>query len=143
MPRTSHLKRFARLMSFIWLFSLAVSTANACILSASRAATSLAAHVAASPALAAPGAIAAHDIGQEPGACPAACKSFCDSERSTVAKTKNAEAPDLSDMAPCPVATRAWRLRVAPCADEEAAWWLAAAPPRQLAPAIQYLRLTL
>lgn len=143
MPRASHLKRFARLMSFIWLFSLAVSTANACILSAGRAATSLAAHVAASPALPAHGATAAHDIGQEPGACPAACKSFCDSERSTVAKTKNAEAPDLSHAAPWLGAARGWRPYATARADEQAAWRLAAAPPRQLAPAIQYLRLTL
>jgi hypothetical protein len=133
MPCKRNTRFIAKLMAFIWLFSLAVSAAHACFISSSLEGAIQV--QASSPA-------AAHD-GQEPSACPQACKSFCDSERSTVTKTQSAKTVDLSDSALWLGSARAWRLQTVARADDAAAWQQAAAPPRQLALAIQYLRLTL
>ena len=125
MPRTRQAKFIAKLMAFIWLFGIALSVAHACVAAAPVPASSI---------------TAAYDS-QEADSCAQACKSLCDGERTTVAKTQSAKTLDLSDTAPWVGATRGWQIDAAAHAD--AAWQLAAAPPRQLALAIQDLRLTL
>lgn len=125
MPCTRQAKFIAKLMAFIWLFSLAVSVAHACVVSAPAPASSVA---------------AAHG-GQGLDNCAPACKSFCDSERTTVAKSQGAKALDLSDTTSSLGATRGWQIDAA--AHTDAAWQHAAAPPRQGTLAIQFLRLTL
>ena len=144
MPGPRQAKFIAKLMAFVWLFSLSVSVANACLVSA------LPDHSAGSPSqpsapqLAGPAtasSVAAVHDGDEPDGCAQACKSFCDSERITVAKTKSPSLPDLSDTASSVADARG--LQMAAAAHAAASWRPAAAPPRKLALAIQYLRLTL
>lgn len=141
-------KSIAKAMLFVWLFSLAVGVANACVLSESRtdarwhdrAAGSQPLHGAEHAPVVAPaaGPAAAHSA-DEPDSGQQACKSFCDSEQSAVTKTRTA---DLTDAPPLAVATGALWLRVT--ARTDATWRIdAAAPPPQLAVAIRFLRLTL
>jgi hypothetical protein len=144
MPCPRQAKFIGKLMAFIWLFSLAVSVANACVVPA------LPDHAAGSPSqqwapqvagqAPASGVAAVHDS-QERDSCAQACKSFCDSERTTVAKTKSPSIPDLSDTASSVGDARGSQMAAA--AHAAATWQLAAAPPRKLTLAIQYLRLTL
>ena len=129
----------AKLMIFAWLFGVAVGVANACVIQAGRAGQPMAhppgladVHVA--------GPASVDDDEHPAKASKQACKSFCDTAQSTVAKIGSA-ALDLAQ-APPPTAA-AWPMRAAP-PDDDAAWHAAtAAPPPRLAPAILFLRLTL
>jgi hypothetical protein len=125
MPGTRQAKFIAKLMAVIWLFGIALGVAHACVVATPAPASSIS---------------ATYDS-QEPDSCAQACKRLCDRERTTVAKTQSAKTLDLSDSAPWVGATRGWQIDAA--AHAGAAWQLAAAPPRQLALAIQTLRLTL
>lgn len=124
-PCARQTKFIAKLMALIWLCGIALSVAHACVVATPAPASSI---------------TAAHDS-QEPDPCEQACKSLCDSERNTVAKTQGAKSVDLSDTAPWVGATRGWQIDAA--AHAGTTWQRAAAPPRKLTLAIQYLRLTL
>jgi hypothetical protein len=146
LPGIRHAKFIARVMALVWLFSLAVSVANACVLSVSRSSAPLhdragwsasSAKHAVADALVAGMAGQAANESQGPDAGQQACKSFCDAERSTIAKAK---ALDLSDALLPLGAAAVWRRLDASRAD---AWHIAAAPPPGLPLALLLLRLTL
>lgn len=144
----SRTRFIAKVMLFVWLFSLAVGVANACVLQQGRFDTpmqdrraELQSPQSADQAVVAvpmPGMAGAHDP-RAPDASQQACKSFCDSEQSAVAKTKP---PVLWDAPPMVVFTHAWR--TFDVASVQSTWRIAAAaPPPGLPVAIRFLRLTL
>ena len=147
LPCVSQAKAIAKVMTIVWLFSLAVSVANACVLWENRTDAGLrdrsggsqslhgAKHTVVGEQVA--GVAAAHET-EVPNSGQQACKSFCDAEQSTVAKAKT---PDPSDAPPLLVATgTSWTKSAARA---EGAWQVAAAPPPRIAAAILFLRLTL
>lgn len=130
----------AKLMIFAWLFGVALSVANACVMQAGRAGQ---------PTAHPPGLADVHVAGpasvddeHRAQASKQACKSFCDAAQSTVAKTASATV-DLAQAPPPSALTAAWPKQAA-LLDADAAWRGAGpAPPPRLAPAILFLRLTL
>lgn len=123
---TSRTRFIARVMLFVWLFSLAVGVANACVVQQGRFEAPM------------PGMAGVHDS-RAPDASQQACKSFCDAEQSAVAKTK---LPVLWEAPPMVVSTHAWR--AFDVASVQSTWRIAAAaPPPGLPVAIRFLRLTL
>jgi hypothetical protein len=148
MTCTSRTKFIAKVMLFFWLFSLAVGVANACVLQQGRfdapmqdrrgELQSLQSADQAVVAAPMPGMSGAHDP-RAPDASQQACKSFCESEQSAVAKTKPLV---LSDAPPMVVSVHTWQALDVATADTT--WRLAdAAPPPGLPVAIRFLRLTL
>lgn len=145
---TSRTKFIAKVMLLVWLFSVAVGVANACVLQQGRSDAPMqdrrgelqspqSADQAVVPAPMA-GMSGAHDP-RAPDASRQACKSFCDSEQSVVAKTK----PLVLLDAPLMVAsTHAWQ--AIDVSSIDTTWCItAAAPPPGLPVAIRFLRLTL
>ncbi len=149
LPRPRQARFVARLMALFWLFSLAAGVANACVLATGR----LGAHLQSTAAGSSLPTVALHRVAQEHRAAEAAphdpqpdtatrvCKQFCDSAQATVAETKTVKAPDVGHAAAWTAPAAAWRPAVA--MPRVAASPVGAAPPRRLAVAIQFLRLTL
>lgn len=145
---TSRTKFIAKVMLFVWLFSLAVGVVNACVMQQGRSDAPLqdrraewqSPHSGDEAVAAAPmaGMSATHDP-RTPGASQKACKTFCDAEQNVVAKTKPLI---VLDAPPMVASARAWHaLDVATVATP----WrhAAAAPPPGLPVVIRFLRLTL
>jgi hypothetical protein len=125
-------------MLFVWLFAIAASWVNACLLQPrgdhARSATDHA-------AMAATGT--AHEVSSgahsnDPGRV--ACLDVCDDERSTIPKYATASVADLA-AAPM-IASALWSLAVAKAAFPRERP-LAAAPPPERPVAIRFLRLTI
>ena len=117
MRLTGRVTRFiAKLMIFVWLFSGAVSVANACVVQSGWAGLPTA-HPHGLADMHVAGQASAVDDEHQTTPAQRACKSFCDTAQSTVAKTGSA-ALDLSQ-APLPaVAAAAWPMHAAPPEDD-------------------------
>ena len=144
----SRTRFIAKGMLFVWLFSLAVGVANACVVQQGRSDAPTQDHRAALLALASadhavaavpmPGMAGARDP-HAPNASQQACKSFCDIEQSAVVKTRTLV---LLDAPPLIVSTHSWQ--ALDVARVDVHWRLAvAAPPPGPPVAIRFLRLLL
>jgi hypothetical protein len=140
-------RHIASAMLFVWLFAVAASWANACILRPAAAAEGHHGQHAGHDLMAAQGGShgPAGDAGHSHGPDPAqqACASFCDLEQSIVAKAQPAPgdgAVHQADLAAQPAVC--WPALPLPPA--EARWRPLAAPPPPGPPvAIAFLRLTI
>lgn len=141
--RTRHI---ASAMLWVWLFALVASWANACILQPSGAATDVRGHHARSQ-LAAQHASVHEGTGNasgphQPDPAQEACASFCDTERSIVAKVQPAKGDGAAD--PLALATALFNPWPAVAPGRAPARWrpLTAAPPPGPPVVIAFLRLT-
>lgn len=144
-------RHVASAMLFVWLFAIAASWANACILRPSVATEGSHEHHASRDLMAAQGgthghgsdASDSHEHEHEPDPAQDACASFCDIEQSIVAKAQPAKGDGAAQQAAL-TAQPAICWPALPLPPAEARWRPLAAPPPPGPPvAIAFLRLTI
>ena len=134
-PRTT--VRVAKILLFVWLFAIAASWANACLLeSRGDHARGAPAHAALLAAGAAHSPSADHP--DDPGR--SACLDLCNDEQSTIPKYGTSSVTDL--MTTPMIASTLWSLAVIESSIRRE-HPLAAAPPPERPVAIRFLRLTI
>ena len=136
-------------MLFVWLFAIAASWANACILRPSAAAEGSHGHHPSHDLMTTQGGSHGHGGGvsdfheHEPDPAQEACASFCDIEQSIVAKAQPANGDGAAQQATL-AAQPAVCWPVLPLPSAETRWRPLAAPPPPDPPvAIAFLRLTI